>query len=126
MGPTYVQPEDILTTSSAPERGLGGIAGFPLLGHALGPQAPRPAPWRLCFTFVAQQLLVSANILIMFDCVRSEAEVALCPLSMLSFVSKSRPPTWSVCHASPAARRSIATSVRRRSYQACPELCVVA
>lgn len=102
-----MQPEDTLTTSSTPERGLGGIAGFPLLGAALGPQPPGRAPWRLCFTFVAQQLLVSANILIMFDCVRSEAEVApwftSCPLSMLRWVSKLCSPTWSVSLASPAA-----------------------
>ena len=37
----------------------------------------RCSAWRLCFSFVAKQLLVSANILIMFNSVTSEAEVVL-------------------------------------------------
>jgi hypothetical protein len=46
-------------------------------GRARHARQPHSLAWRLCFAFVAQQLLVSANIVIMFDSVRSEAGVTL-------------------------------------------------
>lgn len=71
------------------------------------PEPPAPA-WRLCFAFVAEQLLVSANILIMFGCVRSEAEVALWvilgPLSMEQTVTAFCP---AGCSANPPSPRQI-------------------
>jgi hypothetical protein len=68
------------TPSQHPQRlnvGWAGSLGFLCWGPLSAGKPSGPAAWRLCFTFVAQQLLVSANILIMFDCVRSEAKVTL-------------------------------------------------
>ena len=74
------------TSSQHPQRlnvGWAASLGFLCWGPPPARGRPGPAAWRLCFTFVAQQLLVSANILIMFDHVtfgcagRSEAKVAL-------------------------------------------------